>query len=205
MSTPQSGNTKRSRYTRLAALALLIAALCWPVGATASAATPQASVTFGTEAGPLGSSVAPPANGQTKPAVQAATLTGRYVYSWGPYNIPPNNWWWAESYCPSGTVAVGGGESNDKIGVLTLRDTFALNGGSGWRLRINNLSSVDANVRIYLVCVSGVANYTQVTGKAAVSPVARSASSPAARADCSSWVAAAHPKSGTPRSTRLAS
>ena len=64
-------------------------------------------------------------------------------------------------YCPAGMQATSGGESNSGYNDVTLHSTYALGGGSGWHVLVTNDSSSTRSVYAWVVCMSGLTNYSQ--------------------------------------------
>ncbi|HZE51378.1 MAG TPA: hypothetical protein VE074_17515 [Jatrophihabitantaceae bacterium] len=162
------------------------------LGATALAASPPPAIGNGTVA-PLSTSIhgtggggaltqvpSGPAAGLapmgkvTRPEVRPAgspNATYRQVLdTWGPLAVGAGGGAWLEAYCPSGMLATGGGEVNGSVaGGVTLRNTYALGGGSGWHVDITNDSASSTSVTVYAVCFSGLTTYQQITASASPS------------------------------------
>jgi hypothetical protein len=90
---------------------------------------------------------------------------GKYVGYYGPVTLNPGDWGDGWVSCPSGTLATGGGESNASVGGITIHDTYAMAGGSGWDVRITSNITAPTSVTFYVVCYSGLTSYHQETNK----------------------------------------
>ena len=96
------------------------------------------------------------ANPPTARSTSSTTAIGSTTYTDGPWRIESNYWFTVEMYCPSGTLAVSGGESNESAGGINLHDSRPLANGSGWFVLVSNTYPDASQFRTYVVCVSGV-------------------------------------------------
>jgi hypothetical protein len=87
------------------------------------------------------------------------------VYYSGPITAHPGEWHETWANCPAGTQATGGGESNTSSYGLTMRGTYALPGGAGWKVHVINNYNADITFKVFAVCVSGLSSYAQVNVK----------------------------------------
>ena len=129
------------------------AALCL-LGGTAAAATP-----------PTGATKSQPA-----PTVAPADSPRQQIINSGPITIAAGDKLTKWTYCPTGTLATGGGESNNRIAGVTLHDTFAFGDGSAWLVSVSNDSTVEATFTVYAICWSGISGYHQITRDSVAEP-----------------------------------
>ena len=164
--------------------ALVIVALGLTVGSSAVAAAPK--VTAGSKSPAVKSSAARLGSGGVrlsgrldgsgrlpamrplpkKSAGSTAVPAGnprQGVWYTDPFTIQPGAWSDAYVLCPAGMLATGGGESNTSAAGVRLHDTHAWRDGSGWEVRVTNVSASASTYQVYAVCWSGLTSYTQVT------------------------------------------
>lgn len=170
---------KTERGGRLLAAGMLSLTLACGLTAPAASAAEVSQVSQGTGGGAVrldgnGSPVAPPSNPVSKkeeaprPGDPSAAAARKSWYYYGPITVKPYEWWDAWVYCPDGTRATGGGAYNSSAGGVTLHNTFALDGGSGWKVRIT--STVNATFTVYVVCFSGLSSYYHAVDKIVLQP-----------------------------------
>ncbi|MFI7120381.1 hypothetical protein [Amycolatopsis sp. NPDC049868] len=158
--------------TRLLVPLALAAAFCVPLAATADAAPQPSSAPVAGEGGTRqlrpGQETFSTKEIAPRSAVQAQFRKGTYYY--GPITIEPNTWHETWVFCPAGMRATGGGESNTSANVVTLRGTFALDGGAGWKVNVANLTGTTSTFKVWTVCYSDLGNYLHITDKRGVDP-----------------------------------
>ncbi len=150
------------RFVAVGVLVLAAGGLAAPAASAASAAPQVQQATGGaTRLAGNGSAFTSGrgADGK-KEAVPTPALAAQYragAYHYGPITVKAYEWWDAWVFCPSDMRATGGGEFNTTAGGITLHNTTAMDGGTGWKVRIS--STVDATFTVYTVCYSGLSSY----------------------------------------------
>jgi hypothetical protein len=142
----------------------LVAAICL-VPATGATAASAASGGFRVVRTGLPTHAVP-----AKPATATPLAATQGVWSYGPGTVAAGAQVYGWANCPAGWRAVGGGESNSSAGGVSLHSSYALDGGSGWRVEVSNDSTTDATVKVWVVCLSGLASYTQAVAKQLLGP-----------------------------------
>lgn len=161
----------RSRRLAIAAgvltLSVSVAALVTgPAQASTNAKSPIVSTATHQTPGASGAITNGHAPGQAKrvpatPGNHTAATPRQAVYYYGPITVAAYTAEWIEVYCPSGTLATSGGESNSSSGSVTLRTSYGLSNGGGWHADVTNDSGASESVTAYTVCLSGLTAYSQ--------------------------------------------